>query len=67
MGYFLVIFSMGFPLALTSSRTGKPPLSTAKLEDSDSLDWREKVMQSVSLHGCLDVLLVLDGWDKRCF
>lgn len=40
------------------------PLSTAKLEDSDSLDWRASDAISSCIDGCLDVLLVLEGWDK---
>ena len=40
------------------------PLSTAKLEDSDSLDWRASDAISSCIYGCLDVLLVLEGWDK---
>ena len=40
------------------------PLSTAKLEDSDSLDWRASDASSSCIYGCLDGLLVLDGWEK---
>lgn len=59
---FLVIFSMA---PAVSHRAF--PLSTAKLEDSDSLDWRASDAISSCIYGCLDVLLVLEGWDKCCF